>query len=145
LIFTHHPPFRTGIRWMDSAGLHGGCELELVVSRHPQVVLVACGHIHRPIHVAWAGTNASTAAGTCHPVAVELGGDGFEFIMEPRAIQLHVWDLGYGAVSPSQLRPSSYQPMALLGTLKAAERDQIVEQNRRVYEALRKSEFDRRN
>ena len=41
--------------------------------------------------------------------------------------------------------PSSYQPMALLGTLKAAERDQIVEQSRRDYEALRKSEFDRRH
>ena len=34
LIFMHHPPFRTGIRWMDAAGLHGGRELELVVSRH---------------------------------------------------------------------------------------------------------------
>jgi hypothetical protein len=35
--------------------------------------------------------------------------------------------------------------MALLSGLKAAEREQIVEQSRRDYEALCKSEFDRRN
>ena len=145
LIFMHHPPFRTGIRWMDSAGLHGGRELELVVSRHPQVVRVACGHIHRPIHVAWAGTIASTAPSTCHQVALELRGDGFEFIMEPRAIQLHVWDPGYGLVSHLSYIPNSYEPMALLSSLKAAEREQIVEQSRRDYEALCKSEFDRRH
>jgi len=145
LIFMHHPPFRTGIRWMDSAGLHGGRELELLVSRHPQVVRVACGHIHRPIHVAWAGTVASTAPSTCHQAALELSGDGFEFIMEPRAIQLHVWDPGYGLVSHLSYVPNSYERMALLSSLKAADREQIVEQSRRDYEALCKSEFDRRN
>jgi 3',5'-cyclic AMP phosphodiesterase CpdA len=145
LIFMHHPPFRTGIRWMDSAGLHGGRKLERVVSRHPQVVRVACGHIHRPIHVAWAGTIASTAPSTCHQVALEPGGDGFEFVMEPRAIQLHVWDPGYGLVSHLSYVPNSYEPMSLLSGLNAADRSQILEQSRRDYEAMCKSEFDRRS
>ena len=45
---------------MDASGLHGGRMMEEVVRRHRQVVRVACGHIHRPIHVAWGGTIAST-------------------------------------------------------------------------------------
>ena len=72
-------------------------------------------------------------------------GDGFEFIMEPRAIQLYVWDPGYGLVSHLSYVPNSYEPMALLSGFKAADREQIVEQSRRDYQALCKSEFDRRN
>jgi 3',5'-cyclic AMP phosphodiesterase CpdA len=145
LIFMHHPPFRTGIRWMDSSGLHGGREMEKVVSRHRQVVRVACGHIHRPIHVAWAGTVASTSPSTCHQVALDLGGnDGFEFVMEPRAIQLHVWDPGYGLVSHLSYIPNSYEPIALLSSLNIAERGKIIAQSRRDYDALCKSEFDRK-
>src|SRR5579872_290065 len=95
MIFMHHPPFRTGINWMDSSGLHGGRAMEEIVARHRNVIRVTAGHIHRPIHVAWAGTIASTAPSTCHQVALNLaGGDGFEFVMEPRAVQLHVLDPG---------------------------------------------------
>jgi 3',5'-cyclic-AMP phosphodiesterase len=35
LIFVHHPPFRTGIQWMDAIGLHGGRALQAIVARHP--------------------------------------------------------------------------------------------------------------
>ena len=146
LIFMHHPPFRTGIQWMDASGLHGGRAMEKLVARHRQVIRVACGHIHRPIHVAWAGTIASTSTSTCHQVALELsGGDGFEFIMEPRAIQIHVWDPGYGLVSHLSYLPNSYEPLAMLGGLDAASRDSVIQQTKRDYEDLRKSEFDRKN
>jgi 3',5'-cyclic AMP phosphodiesterase CpdA len=50
LIFMHHAPFRTGVQWMDAFGLRGGRMMEEVVRRHRQIVRVACGHIHRPIH-----------------------------------------------------------------------------------------------
>src|SRR5262249_46595241 len=40
LIFQHHPPFETGIWWMDCIGLTGARELEAVVRRHSQVRLV---------------------------------------------------------------------------------------------------------
>ena len=49
LIFMHHPPFRTGVQWMDASGLHGSGMMEQVVRRHKQVVRVACGHI-QPAH-----------------------------------------------------------------------------------------------
>lgn len=37
LIVMHHPPFRTGIRWVDAIGVHGGRKLQELVARHPAV------------------------------------------------------------------------------------------------------------
>src|SRR5579862_63484 len=143
LVFMHHPPFRTGINWMDGSGVRGGRAMEAVVARHRNVVRVAAGHIHRPIHLAWAGTIASTAPSTCHQVALDLaGGDGFEFIMEPRAVQLHVLDPGYGLVSHLSYVPNGYRSMPLLGSLPENDREKIVEQSKRDYEAMCRSEFD---
>jgi 3',5'-cyclic-AMP phosphodiesterase len=144
LIFMHHPPFRTGVQWMDATGLRGGRMMEEVVRRHRQVVRVACGHIHRPIHVAWAGTIASTSPSTCHQVSLNLTGrDGFEFIMEPRAVQLHVWDDSYGLVSHLSYIPTGYEEVALLGSLTDEARQQLLAQNRREYQELCDTEYDR--
>jgi len=143
LIFMHHPPFRTGIHWMDASGIHGGRAMEEVVARHRNVIRVAAGHIHRPIHVAWAGTIASTAPSTCHQVALNLaGGDGFEFVMEPRAIQLHTWDPGYGLVSHLSYVPNGYRSMPLLANVAETDRAKIVEQNHRDYDAIARDEFN---
>ncbi len=143
MIFMHHPPFRTGVNWMDSSGLHGGRRMEEIVARHRNVVRVAAGHIHRPIHVAWAGTIASTAPSTCHQVSLDLaGGDGFEFVMEPRAIQLHVLDPAYGLVSHLSYVPSDYRKVAMLGGLPEKDRAMLVERAKRDYEDMCRSEYD---
>ena len=143
MIFMHHPPFRTGIHWMDASGLHGGRRMEQIVSRHRNVIRVAAGHIHRPIHLAWAGTIASTAPSTCHQVTLNLaGGDGFEFVMEPRAIQLHVLDPGYGLVSHLSYVPSGYRNVPMLGSVSEEERVALVGRARRDYEDMRRAEYD---
>ena len=144
LIFMHHPPFRTGVQWMDASGLHGGRMMENIVRRHRQVVRVACGHIHRPIHVAWAGTIASTSPSTCHQVSLDLsGGDGFGFTMEPRAVQLHVWDDRYGLLSHLSYVPAGYEEVAMLNGLSEEARAKLLAQNRRDYQDLCKTEYDR--
>jgi len=144
LIFMHHPPFRTGVQWMDASGLHGGRMMEEVVRRHRQVVRVACGHIHRPIHVAWGGTIASTSPSTCHQVLLNLTGrDGFEITMEPRAVQLHVWDDSYGLISHLSYIPADYEEIAILNSLTSEDRAQLLAQNRRDYEELCKTEYNR--
>src|SRR5262249_45251102 len=56
LLFMHHPPFATGIWWLDTAGLSGAAALRQVVARHPQVGRIICGHIHRSIQTNWGGT-----------------------------------------------------------------------------------------
>jgi 3',5'-cyclic-AMP phosphodiesterase len=144
LIFMHHPPFRTGVQWMDAAGLHGGRMMEEVVRRHRQVVRVACGHIHRSIHIAWAGTIASTSPSTCHQVPLNLTGEGgFEFTMEPRAVQLHVWDSSYGLISHLSYVPAGYEKVAKLSRLAEEPRAAWLAQNRRDYDELCETEYDR--
>jgi 3',5'-cyclic-AMP phosphodiesterase len=61
LVFTHHPPVSTGLWHMDYGGAHGGDLLAEVISRHPQVEVVACGHVHRRLTIRWAGTLLSCA------------------------------------------------------------------------------------
>jgi hypothetical protein len=104
--------------------------MEDIVSRHRNVIRLVAGHIHRPIHVGWGGTIASTAPSTCHQVTLNLAdGDGFEFVMEPRAVQLHVLDPGYGLVSHLSYVSSDYRNVAILGSLPEKDRmnDPIAE------------------
>lgn len=100
LIIMHHPPFRTGITQSDTLGLVGAGALREIVGRHDQVERLLCGHVHRSIHVRFAGTIASTAPSTAHQVALDLRPDGPSvFVMEPPGYQLHLWDEGTGLVS----------------------------------------------
>jgi len=92
LIFMHHPPFRTGIAYMDTIGLQGADALADVVRRHAQVERVACGHLHRSIQSRWAGTVASTAPSTAHQVVLDIREEAdLGFALEPPGYALHLW------------------------------------------------------
>jgi len=95
LLFMHHPPFRTGIAHMDAMGLADADRLAALVTRHPQVERIVCGHIHRSIQAAFAGTVASVAPSTAHQVALALDpGAPAAFVMEPPGFHIHVWQPG---------------------------------------------------
>jgi len=92
VIFLHHPPFTTGIWWMDCIGLNGARELEAIVRRYPNVRLVLAGHLHRPITTNWGSTVVSTAPSTTHQTACNLHHDHEPVIAaEPPMLQLHWW------------------------------------------------------
>ena len=100
VVVMHHPPFPTLIGHMDKVGLQGGEALAGVISRHPQVERVLCGHLHRPIQYRFAGTIASTAPSPAHQVALDLSPQAASrFKMEPPGFQLHAWRKGVGIVS----------------------------------------------
>lgn len=100
VLFMHHPPFWTGIGHMDRLGLRNAEALAAVVRNHPQVEGVLCGHLHRPIHVRWAGTVATTAPSPAHQVMLDLREDApSAFTLEPPACLLHLWRPGVGLVS----------------------------------------------
>jgi Icc protein len=100
LIFMHHPPFKTGIAYMDSIGLQGADALAEVVRRHAQVERVVCGHLHRSIQSRWAGTVASTAPSTAHQVALDVREDAdLGFTLEPPGYALQLWRPDVGLVS----------------------------------------------
>ncbi|MEL7155600.1 MAG: phosphodiesterase [Actinomycetota bacterium] len=99
LIVQHHPPFETGIAWMDGYGLADhGLEAE-VVGRHPQVVGVVCGHLHRMITAPFGGTVASTWPSTGPQVALALDGTANGYCDEPPTVALHQWSPEAGLVS----------------------------------------------
>jgi len=100
VVFMHHPPFATGIGHMDAIACHGSGALAAVIARHRQVERVLCGHVHRPVTLRWAGTVASIAPSVAHQVALDLRPGGpSAFVLEPPALQLHLWLPGQGLVS----------------------------------------------
>ncbi len=92
LLALHHPPFDTGIGFMDRIGLEGSDGLAAVVSRHPQVERVICGHVHRPVQVRFAGTLASIAPSTAHQIPLTLDPDQPDaWLREPAGMCLFLW------------------------------------------------------
>jgi len=92
LILMHHPPFRTGIGHMDDIGLVGADAFSDIVQRHPQVALIACGHLHRSIHTTIGGRAVLTCPSPAHQVALDLDANApSAFRMEPPGYMLHWW------------------------------------------------------
>jgi 3',5'-cyclic AMP phosphodiesterase CpdA len=93
LLALHHPPFEVGIGFMDRLGLTDRDELAGVVARHPQVVAVLAGHVHRTIVGRIGQVVAMTAPSTAHQIPLDLTPDGPEtFVFEPPGFLLHEWD-----------------------------------------------------
>ena len=99
LVFQHHPPFATGIAWMDRSGLSGRKEEAAIIAAHPQVCAIVCGHIHRPISALVGGAVATTWPSTGAQVALALDDVEHEYVDEPPAVALHRWSEPDGLVS----------------------------------------------
>lgn len=100
LIAMHHPPFATGIAHMDRIALLNRDAFVAVLSRHPQVRRIICGHVHRPVTTCVAHAVASIAPSIAHQVELDLRPDAPPaFVMEPAAYQLHLWSAEAGFVT----------------------------------------------
>jgi 3',5'-cyclic-AMP phosphodiesterase len=100
IVVMHHPPFETGIEFMDAYGFEGAAELGEVIARHPNVEAVLAGHLHRRISVRWRGTVVTTAPSTAHQVALDLSPQApGRLSLEPPACLLHLWRPGQGLVT----------------------------------------------
>ncbi|WP_438390651.1 phosphodiesterase [Caballeronia sp. DA-9] len=102
IVALHHPPFATGIGHMDDMALdaEAAAKLATLISRHPNVERVLCGHVHRPVHRRFGATIASIAPSTAHQVVLDLHADApSRFVLEPGAFALHYWNADVGLVS----------------------------------------------
>jgi 3',5'-cyclic-AMP phosphodiesterase len=72
VIAIHHPPFDTGIWWMDCVGMTGGDVFETVVRQHPQVIKVLAGHAHRLIQTNWGTCSLWVCPSTSVTIAADL-------------------------------------------------------------------------
>jgi len=100
LLFIHHPPFDIddhyigGYRRPEEA-----TALENVVSAHPQVEAMVCGHVHCPVKRVWAGTVARVMPSIA--VDVRKGIDETEARGSP-IYMLHHFSTGLGLVSEAR-------------------------------------------
>ena len=100
VILMHHPPFKTGIPFMDGQDFAGADAFAGIVGAHDNVERVLCGHLHRSIQRRFAGTLACVAPSTAFHMPLDLRpGVDLSLVLEPSAGFLHVWAPGVGMVT----------------------------------------------
>jgi Icc protein len=99
-IAMHHPPFESGITWLDSAASEPWiARFAGAVAGFTQLRGIIAGHLHRTIHTAWNGLSVSVCQSTAPAVGLDLSPidedvpDGRELITdELPGYALHRWD-----------------------------------------------------
>lgn len=100
LVALHHPPLESGNAWMseDSDALWVE-RLRTVIARHPQVIRLLSGHLHRGMLTGFGGTTLSVCPATAPQVALDFRGldtarpDGRDMIVaESPGFALHYWN-----------------------------------------------------
>ena len=100
VILMHHPPFKTGVPFMDGQDFEGADAFAEIVGARGNVERVLCGHLHRPIQRRFAGTLACVAPSTAFHMPLDLrSGVELNLVLEPAAGFLHVWSPEIGMVT----------------------------------------------
>ncbi|MDQ0569983.1 Icc protein [Variovorax paradoxus] len=100
LLMLHHPPFMSGIPYMDMYRYMEVQQLEGVVRAAPNIELVLCGHVHRTMLRRWAGTIVCSCPSTTTEIDLQLAPDAQpQSHIGPRGCMLHLWDEVHGMVS----------------------------------------------
>lgn len=104
LIFMHHPPFKSGIEFMDKQGFVHADRLETIVRSHSQIVGIVCGHMHRTMSLSWGGTLACVSPSLAFQMNLDLTpGAPSSFMLEPAACPMYLWGEDHGLVAHSSL------------------------------------------
>jgi 3',5'-cyclic-AMP phosphodiesterase len=88
----HHPPLVTGIPPLDDIGLPSDDRhaLGAVVERHPQVLRILAGHMHRPIAADLAGRTVLAVPSTYMQARFDLQSQELQLVPDPAAFALHL-------------------------------------------------------
>lgn len=90
IIAMHHPPFASGIQWMDRMRLEGSDVFARVVSEASGIERIFCGHLHRPLTAVIGGVATTVGPSTIQHVQLNLEPDApVEVIRDPVGYQLH--------------------------------------------------------
>lgn len=94
ILAMHHPPFTTGVDWMDASGFVGLTEFRRLIAEHSDKLLrILCGHFHRPVTTTVEGVTASVCPGGAYHVGLELHPNAERSVIrDPRGYQLHLLD-----------------------------------------------------
>ncbi len=89
IVAMHHPPFLTGIDWMDALGFEGMESLQQVLTEYPPSRIIA-GHFHRSISSQIGSTAASVGIATTMHLDLDLSNAAVPAVInDPIGYQLH--------------------------------------------------------
>ncbi len=99
VLVLHHPPIETGNGWMtEDLDAPWVQRLAAVVRRHPQVIRMITGHLHRAIVTGWHGTTLAVCPSSAPQVAIDFRSidpedpDGRDMIVaETPGFAVHWW------------------------------------------------------
>jgi 3',5'-cyclic AMP phosphodiesterase CpdA len=99
VLVLHHPPIETGNGWMtEDLDAPWVQRLAAVVHRHPQVIRMITGHLHRAIVTGWHGTTLAVCPSSAPQVAIDFRSidpadpDGRDMIVaEAPGFAVHWW------------------------------------------------------
>lgn len=112
IVFQHHVPYPTGSWWFDYAGVAGGDALRAVLARHPQVVRVVSGHVHRATSTQWGPLTLSSAPSTAYLSGTGVG-DGPPVIVDQRSAPQLFWWTGDALVASEADLPGPHPTLDL--------------------------------
>lgn len=110
LIAIHHPPFATGIAFLDALGADWADDLIEVIAAHANVELLVSGHVHRSIQSIVGGRLANVCPSTAQQTTLDLAENPAAeslFVLEPPAFQVH--RVGDGPVVTHTVPVGSYE------------------------------------
>ena len=91
VVVQHHPPFVSGIGFMDAYGLQGASDEAAVLERFTNIDAVLCGHLHRPASSRFGGTIAFASPSTAAQVSPSFEGETTSYTDEAGMFALHWW------------------------------------------------------
>ena len=104
LVFMHHPPFKTGISYMDKGHFTGTDEMSAIIRKHEQVERVICGHLHRTITKRFGGTVAAVCSSTAFQMCLDMRpGVDSGIVLEPPRLPMLLWNAEVGLVGHTSL------------------------------------------
>lgn len=99
LLALHHPPFASGVNFMDTIGLNNAHDLRDAVTGYKGELRIVCGHIHSMIVTEVGGHIAISAPSPCSTFAYDRRVDAPVGFMElDDGSLLHRWDAGFQSV-----------------------------------------------
>lgn len=100
LVLLHHPPFVSGIPYMDDYRCFDEEPLAGIISSFTNIEAVLCGHVHRPMFRRWAGTVVAACPSTTTQIALQLRSDATPHsYVGPAACLMHLWNPLHGLVT----------------------------------------------
>jgi 3',5'-cyclic-AMP phosphodiesterase len=103
ILAMHHPPFPTGVRKFDAQPFEGREALAAIVSAHPQIARIICGHVHQYLVRPWYGTLGVAAPSTAATLVLRPNAPGLS--REPGGLLLHRCE--NGGVTTTLVRTTS--------------------------------------